>query len=108
MKKLLYIFIMISVLCLFGCGSDDVGGGTDVTTEAAEEIEMLTFIEEGKSDYAIIHASGDVDSDAAYRLSSLIKRASGVSISPKKDTFVEPSKKEIVIGKTNREVEAFA
>lgn len=108
MKKLLYIFIVISVLCLFGCGSDDVGGGTDVTTEAVEEIEMLTFIEKGKSDYAIIHASGDVDSDAAYRLSSLIKRASGVSISPKKDTFVEPSEKEIVIGKTNRETEAFA
>ena len=85
MKKIILILLMLTALCLFGCGSDEAGGETDVTTEAFDEIEMLTLIEKGKSDYAIIHASGDVDSDAAYRLSTLIKRACGVSISPKKD-----------------------
>ena len=108
MKKIILILLMLTALCLFGCGLDEAGGETDVTTEAFDEIEMLTLIEKGKSDYAIIHASGDVDSDAAYRLSTLIKRACGVSISPKKDNFVEPSAREIVIGKTNREAEAFA
>ena len=99
---------MLTALCLFGCGTEGEANTTDVTSESVGQAEPITFIENGKSDYAIIHASGDVDSDAAYRLSLLIKRASGVSISPKKDTFVEPSKKEIVIGKTNREAEAFA
>ena len=108
MKRLFIILLMLTALCLFGCGTEGEANTTDVTTEGGEQAEPITFIEKGKSDYAIIHASGDVDSDAAYRLSTLIKRACGVSISPKKDTFVEPSKKEIVIGKTNREAEAFA
>lgn len=108
MKRLFIILLMLTALCLFGCGTKGEANTTDVTTESVEQAEPITFIENGKSDYAIIHASGDVDSDAAYRLSLLIKRASGVSISPKKDNFVEPAQKEIVIGKTNREAEEFS
>ena len=108
MKRLFIILLMLTALCLFGCGTEGEANTTDVTSESVGQAEPITFIENGKSDYAIIHASGDVDSDAAYRLSTLIKRACGVSISPKKDNFVEPSAREIVIGKTNREAEAFA
>ena len=107
MKKLIFMLLMVSALCFFGCASNGAGTVTDGTTETAKPIEMLTFIENGKTDYVIIYSGNDVDSDAAYRLSTLIKRASGVSISPKKDNFVDPSEKEIVIGKTNRESEAF-
>lgn len=105
MKRLLIIILAIASLLLVGCGnSTDKGSSlTENTTPVDEQKSIIKFVDEGVSDYNIIYANNSVDSDAAFRFASLLKKSVGVDLSPKKDTFVEAADREIVIGLTNRE-----
>lgn len=113
MKK---IFILALALLLFvsvmvSCGSPSDSDGnvsmSDSAEAGAEEtVEYVTFVENELSEYTIIYPHNNIDIDAAYRFSYLVSLISGADISARKDTMSQPSEKEILIGKTNRQDES--
>lgn len=69
-----------------------------------EEVETMTIIENGASDYVIVCAKskGDPEHTAALKIQHYLKEISGVQLPIVSDT-VDASDKEIIVGKTNRE-----
>ena len=98
MKRLL--ICLLTLLLLAGCAPQV----PEETTMAKEEVppEPAPMIEIDKS-YVLIFSNDDATYEAAYSFSKLYAAATGVTLKMKKDTLTEPSDKEIVIGKTNRE-----
>lgn len=69
-----------------------------------EEVPSMTIIENGVSDYVIVCAKGQGNSEytAALKLQHYLKEISGTLIPIVSDSVVS-SPKEIIVGKTNRE-----
>ena len=73
---------------------------TTVPEEVTSLIQQMTVID---SSYTIIFSNDDASYNAAYEFSRLYSKATGITLKMKKDSLTEPSDKEIVFGKTNRE-----
>ncbi|NMP37628.1 MAG: DUF4838 domain-containing protein [Clostridiales bacterium] len=86
----------------------DVFVPKDVTEEPVEQVEMMTLIENGVSDYVIVCAKsqGDPEYTAALKLQKYLKQMSGVQLPIVSDSVSE-SAEEIIVGKTSREGSAY-
>jgi len=73
----------------------------------AENTPMLTLIENGASDYAIVYGAGATATEklAATELQEYLKQISGVTL-PLADDSAAAQPKEILVGKTNRAADA--
>ncbi len=94
-----FILCLIAILLLSGCAPQV----PEVTTALDEVPPSPPPMIEIDSSYTIIFANGDANYEAAYEFSKLYAKATGVTLKMKKDTMTDPSEKEIVFGKTNRE-----
>jgi hypothetical protein len=94
-----FILFLIAILLITGCAPQIPEETTAVEETQPSPPPMIEI----DSSYTIIFASGDASYEAAYAFSKLYAKATGVTLKMKKDTMTEPTEKEIVIGKTNRE-----
>lgn len=97
MKRL--FICLLALLMIAGCAPQV----SEETTAADETQPLPPAMIEIDGSYTIIFASGDASYEAAYSFSKLYAKATGVTLKMKKDTMTEPTEKEIVFGKTNRE-----
>ena len=96
--KRLFICLM-AILMIAGC-APQVPEETTVADETQPAPPSMVGID---GSYSIIFTNGDASYNAAYTFSRLYSKATGITLKMKKDTMTEPSEKEIVIGKTNRD-----
>ena len=109
MKKLIIIFLIMSLLCFASCNEDDevTLPETETTTEAETIPETepqkpgITIAGNDISNYTIVHDGTKAASALAGDLKLLIHEACGCRVNVKKYTSAE-SEYEILIGKTNR------
>ena len=109
MKKLIIIFLIMSLLCFASCNEDgEVTLPETVITTEAETIPETEPAEPGItiagndiSNYTIVHDGTKAAASLAGDLKILIHEACGCRVSVKKYTAAE-SEYEILIGKTNR------
>ncbi|MBR4061970.1 MAG: hypothetical protein IKK01_02785 [Clostridia bacterium] len=94
-----FILCLIAILLITGCAPQV----PEETTVADVTQPLPPAMIEIDGSYTIIFTSGDASYETAYAFSRLYAKATGITLKMKKDTMTEPSEKEIVIGKTNRE-----
>lgn len=82
----------------------DYGGNPYVEPSVSS---WLTLISEGESDYSIVipQDAEPAELTAANELSSYLEQISGATLPVVRDSFQEPTMKEIIIGATSREAE---
>jgi hypothetical protein len=94
-----FILFLIAILLITGCAPQIPEETTAVEETQPSPPPMIEI----DSSYTIIFANSDASYEAAYEFSRLYAKATGITLKMKKDTMTEPSEKEIVFGKTNRE-----
>lgn len=94
-----FILCLIAISMLAGC-APQIPEETTVIDEVPPSPPPMIEID---GSYTIIFTNGDASYETAYAFSKLYTKVTGVTLKMKKDTMTEPSEKEIVIGKTNRE-----
>ena len=94
-----FILCLIAILLITGCAPQV----PEETTVADATQPLPPAMIEIDGSYTIIFTSGDASYETAYAFSKLYAKATGVTLKMKKDTMTEPTEKEIVFGKTNRE-----
>ena len=94
-----FLICLLAVLMIAGC-APQVAEETTAIEETPPAPQPMVEID---NTYTIIFANGDASYNAAYEFSKLYTKATGVTLKMKKDSMTEPTDKEIVIGKTNRE-----
>ncbi len=101
MKKIIVCFLALLMIFQLGCTEPQVD--EVITTEEATEAPEVRV--EISKDHVLIFSSDDASYDAAYKFSKLYTKATGITLTMKKDSMTEKSEsaKEIVFGKTDRE-----
>ena len=95
-----FLICLLALLLLAGCAPQVPEETTTAKDEVPPEPTPVTEIDRS---YVLIFSNDDSTYEAAYSFSKLYAAATGVTLKMKKDTLTEPTEKEIVIGKTNRE-----
>lgn len=115
-KTMLYLLLAVMLLLpmLAGCNNESANDQNEVpdettapvTEEVEEDVDQLQLFVDGASEYVIVRAKDAyiTEQTAATELQKYLKQITGVEL-PIVTDDTAPAKKEIVVGKTNREKE---
>ena len=109
MKKLFIIItvVLLLLIMLAACRTEgETAPSTDESesTAEAEQIQKISIVENGKSDYVIIYPENGTRNERSFTLdlSNAIRQATKAKLTYGSDKKTEPSEHEILIGNTSR------
>ena len=109
MKKLFIIItvVLLLLIMLAACRTEgETAPSTDgsESTAEAEQMQKISIVENGKSDYVIIYPENGTRNERSFTLdlSNAIRQATKAKLTYGSDKKAEPSEHEILIGNTSR------